>query len=96
MENLIVKATRRQRFDFDLFFSYLLQYKSEFDNLLVPQNYIINGYKLGKRISNIRNGIIKLSEKQKLKLNEIGFVWNNRFYFDFDKFSIINIHLILF
>ena len=86
MENLIVKATRRQRFDFDLFFSYLLQYKSEFGNCLVPQNYVINGYKLGQRISNIRRGTIKLSETQRLKLNEIGFAWNATIRFNFDKF----------
>ena len=85
MENLIVKATRRQRFDFDLFFSYLLQYKSEFGNCLVPQNYVINGYKLGQRISNIRRGTIKLSETQRLKLNEIGFAWNATIRFNFDK-----------
>ena len=85
MENLIVKATRRQRFDFDLFFSYLLQYKSEFGNCLVSINYIINGYKLGQRISNIRRGTIKLSETQRLKLNEIGFAWNATIRFNFDK-----------
>lgn len=86
MENLIVKATKRRRFDFDLFFSYLLQYKSEFGNCKVPRNYVINGYKLGQKVFSIRSGNILLNESQKLKLDNIGFVWNATFYFNFEKF----------
>ena len=86
MENLIVKATKRRRFDFDLFFSYLLQYKLEYGDCLVPQNYIINGYKLGRRVNYIRLSKGLLSDEQRSLLDSIGFVWDAKRYFKFDEF----------
>ena len=86
MENLIVKATKRRRFDFDLFFSYLLQYKLEYGDCLVPQNYIINGYKLGRRVNYIRLSKGLLSDEQRSLLDGIGFVWDAKRYFNFDEF----------
>ena len=86
MENLIVKATKRRRFDFDLFFSYLLQYKLEYGDCLVTQNYIINGYKLGRRVNYIRLSKGLLSNEQRSLLDSIGFVWDAKRYFNFDEF----------
>ena len=78
-------------FDFDTFYNYLVEYKEKYGDLLIPFQYEIDGYKLGKRINSIRTGHIKLDDKQIKMLNDLGFVWNARFSdkvrdFDFENF----------
>ena len=84
MENLIVKASKR-KFDFNTFYKYLVEYKEEHGNLLVPFKYEIDGYKLGIKINNIRSANIHLNDEQIKMLDDLGFVWDAK-SFDFDKF----------
>ncbi len=83
----------KNKFNFDEFYSYLVGYKAEFNDLLVPKNYeTTDGYKLGQQVYYIRKteneksrGTI-LTNEQKSKLNELGFVWDATSKFDFEKF----------
>ncbi len=92
MENLVAKTAKRQRFDLETFCNYLIEFKFEYGNCLVPQKYITaNGYKLGEKVSFIRYGSITTTAEQKEKLNNLGFVWIARYSakikkFDFDQF----------
>ena len=81
-------STFDDRFDFEFedFYNRLVIYKAEFGDLLVPQGYVKDGYKLGQKVSSIRSGAIKLNKEQIQRLNEIGFVWIVREGFDFEKF----------
>ncbi len=76
---------RKKRFNFQLFFDKLIEYKEEFGNLNVPAKYITNGYKLGIKVDNVRTGRIKLTPEQSVKLNGIEFVWNTKIE-GFEKF----------
>ncbi len=74
-------------FDFENFYSHLIDYKNKFGHLNIKISYICpDGYKLGHTINIVRSNIIKLTEKQKARLNEIGFVWNAKRVFDFENF----------
>ena len=88
-----------ETFDFEDFYNRLVVYKAEFGDLLVPTKYICkDGYKLGDKVSKVRkgakplnedqksNGTIKLDDKQKQRLNDIGFVWMVNEAFEFEDF----------
>ncbi|MBQ7467078.1 MAG: helicase associated domain-containing protein [Clostridia bacterium] len=78
----------RDYFDFDRFYSELVKYKQQKGNLLIPAKYETkDGYKLGLRIVNLRNGKIHLKENEIDKINQLGFVWKiGKKTFDFDLF----------
>ena len=64
---------------FDKFYSELVQYKQEHGDLLVKSDFRTeNGYRLGEKITNVRSGMVHLTEDQKKTLDEIGFVWSVR------------------
>lgn len=82
-------STFDDRFDFEFedFYSRLVAYKAEFGDLLVPREYKCkDGYKLGEKVHNVRQGIIKLEEEQEQSLKDIGFVQDAKKVFDFEKF----------
>lgn len=60
-------------------------YREEYGNVLVPQAYEVDDYKLGIWVSNQRSG--ELNEKQVELLDEIGFVWDVQDYAWNDKFN---------
>ncbi|MBQ9314903.1 MAG: helicase associated domain-containing protein [Clostridia bacterium] len=60
---------------FDELYNALVEYRKIFGNVIVPQEYVIDGYPLGRRVSVVRDKYDSLKEEQKVKLNEIGFVW---------------------
>ena len=58
----------------------LLEYKLEYGNLNIKQNYISpDGVHLGRVASDIRLGKRKLTEEQREKLDRIGFVWKKNY-----------------
>jgi len=61
--------------DFEQFYSELLKYQEQHGNLMVPQAYVINGYKLGKIVSCVRGEQYRINEKERERLNNINFVW---------------------
>ncbi len=86
-ENLVKKAKTHLRFKFEEFVSHFNKYKAVNKSANIPTDYICkDGYKLGQKINNIRSGEINLNNQQIAKLNEIGFVWNAKRVFDFEKF----------
>ena len=84
MDNLVVKAQKR-RFDFKKFFDHLKGFYKKFGHLNVKQDYVINGYPLGLKISLVRRGKVKLNDEQIKMLNDLGFIWDAK-TFDFEKF----------
>jgi len=90
-----------QSFDFDKFVKELVLYKETYGDLNVPTKYINSetGYKLGGQVSRIRHGKKKfdkgyihygeygmLSKEDYDILDDLGFVWDSKITFDFDKF----------
>ncbi len=77
-------------FDFDTFLAHFVEYKQRYHTAKVDMNkggYVCSdGYKLGKKVDCIRTGHIRLNDKQKQILDELGFVWNAKKVFDFEKF----------
>ena len=63
---------------FNRFYSALLQYKEEHGDLLIPRRYVINGYRLGRVVGNVRAGMINVTEDEHAILSHIGFVWKIR------------------
>lgn len=64
----------------------LIEYKEEHGDMLVPQKYVTSdGIKLGSLVVRIRQGDKKLTEEEKAKLNEIGFVWACNIHLSFDE-----------
>lgn len=63
--------------NFEIFYEHLLSYKNEHGDCLIPVRFVDkDGMRIGSIISRIRSGEIKLTEEQKSKLNEVGFVWS--------------------
>jgi hypothetical protein len=67
----------------NLGYEYAKEYFLKNGNLLVPSNYVVDNFKLGKWINVKRNayngnGGRKISKERIEKLNEIGMVWNTR------------------
>lgn len=63
--------------NFEIFYEHLLSYKNEHGDCLVPVRFVDqDGMKIGGIISRIRSDQIRLTEEQRAKLNEIGFVWH--------------------
>ena len=61
---------------FDKVIELLEEYKSEHDDLLVPERYCtVDGIKLGSIVPTIRAGTRKTTAEQKANLDELGFVW---------------------
>ena len=68
-----------KNFSFDTFISHLQEYKQKYDNLLVPQKYeSADGYKLGKKVADIRTDYKagRLTQEQIDQLNGMEFVWD--------------------
>lgn len=63
---------------FDKFYNTLLAYREEYGNVDIPQKYCVDGYRVGKEISCVRQGIRKVTEEQKQMLDAIGFIWRKR------------------
>ena len=80
----------RTKKSFDFYCELLKAYYEEFGNIDVPQNYVINGVKLGMWLSRIRH-LYKVKDRQHLtqeevnKLNDLGVKWEacNSNTFDF-------------
>ncbi|MBQ9266675.1 MAG: Helicase associated domain protein [Clostridia bacterium] len=65
--------------NFEEFFGELCKYKEENGNCNVPQAYVLeNGFKLGKYVNDVRNGRKKLTDEERARLEEIGFIWRMR------------------
>ena len=61
---------------FDEGFQYLVAYKEEYGDLLVPNDYKTkSGYKLGQWVANIRPRIDRLTPENRARLDELGFIW---------------------
>lgn len=64
---------------FDEVIELLKEYKREYGDLLIPVKYCnADGVKLGQIVHNIRRGAIKITAREKEKLDELGFVWKVR------------------
>lgn len=64
---------------FDKFYEQLMEYRESNGDLCVNSRFMTDdGYRLGARVTAIRNGRIKLTEEQKDILNSINFVWNGK------------------
>ena len=70
---------RHMKYSFAKVIELLEEYKKEYGNLLVPAKYsTADGMKLGSIVRNIRIGARKTTAEQKVKLNQLGFVWKVR------------------
>ncbi len=79
-------------FDFKEFMQHLVDYKNTYGDLKVPlpgnttKGYICSdGYRLGAKVHNIRQNLLKISDQQRAELIKIGFIFKARSY-DFDDF----------
>lgn len=64
---------------FDMFYEQLVRYFEQYGNLNVKCRYVTpDGYKLGDRITCVRAGRAKITEEQRIILNEINFPWDSR------------------
>jgi hypothetical protein len=58
-------------------FKYLYAYQSAQGDCLVPMNYEIDGYRLGRWVSKLRSRKERLDEDKIRKLNSLDFIWNS-------------------
>lgn len=73
-------------FDLKTFIEHLREYKNTFGDMNVSISYVSpDGYRLGRRISCLRGGVINVTPEMRKKLDEEGFIWKSR-RFDFDEF----------
>ena len=71
--------SRPCNYTFEEIFEALVEYKNANGNLMIPQLYVTEkGMKLGTIASGYRHGSKKLTDEQRKKLNDIGFVWKMR------------------
>ncbi|MBO5910550.1 MAG: HNH endonuclease, partial [Clostridia bacterium] len=76
-------------YSFKDFCARLLVYKEEKKTLLISRSYVCeDGYPLGEKVHNLRNGTIRTNEEEKRILKDIGFVW------EVDYFDIFLTHLL--
>ena len=61
---------------FDTFYAALLVYKEEFGDLFVPSKYVVDGFKLGSKVSYTRRHPDRLTSEEFQKLQRIGFIWS--------------------
>jgi hypothetical protein len=56
----------------------LTEYKTRYKNCKVPDDYIIDGYRLGQIVATVRRGtyITNYPEERKEILNNLGFIWS--------------------
>ncbi len=89
---IYMSKEKTRRFDFENFIAELEAYRVRPSNLkhdlLVPQAYINEetGYKLGLEVGRVRCQRVSITEEQKAKLCEMGFVFDAK-SFDFEKFK---------
>lgn len=63
--------------NFELFISKFVEYGDEYKSALVPARYVCSdGYPLGKKITSIRKGDIRLNDYERKILDENGFTWS--------------------
>ena len=69
--------------DFDHFYEECQRYKETHGDLYIPALYVIDGYRLGDKVHSIRRGLIRVDDKQRQMLNDLGFVWKVRHDYSF-------------
>ena len=70
---------------FERFYEALLAYKEEYGDLFVPSRYIVDGFKLGSKVSYTRRHPERLTEEEFKKLSGIGFIWSVKSRHSFDE-----------
>ena len=76
LKSNIFAFNRKNDFEFEDFYNRLLTYKNEYGDCLVPNAYICkDGYPLGQKVSSIRSDNVFISNIDKQRLIDIGFIW---------------------
>ena len=70
---------------FERFYEALLAYKEEYGDLFVPARYIVDGFKLGSKVSYTRRHPDRLTEEEFKKLSGIGVIWSVKSRHSFDE-----------
>lgn len=76
----------KDKFDFERFYQEYVNYQRKHNSNSISTHTVVDGYPLGSYISAIRKGTKKLTDEQIKMLDEIGFVWNAKHNFDFEKY----------
>ena len=61
---------------FEDFYMALINYKEEHGDLFVPARYVVDGFKLGSKVSYTRRHSDRLTAEEFQKLKKIGFIWS--------------------
>ncbi len=70
---------------FESFYEALLRYKEEHGDLFVPTKYVVDGFKLGMKVSYTRKHPERLTKEEFDKLKKSGFVWRIKSKHSFDE-----------
>ncbi len=74
-------SAKLAKFDFEIFYKKLVEYKQQFNSCFVEYDYVVDNYELGFFVRNIRNRRLQLTDAQMEKLNELDFVFNTQDYY---------------